>query len=116
MRITVYGASDDLIELESLDEFGALDGKWGAEFNVSSDGGPFYLAFSSGTLLRVSYDGFWHIVALEKGSCKIDHRSATDIDDDYSDVVELECVDGFSWVICSEQMERLSGQLDIFES
>lgn len=116
MKILVYGSSDDLIELEELDEFGARKANgWDAEFQV----GPqfvSYLGFSSGTLLRVSYDGFWHVVALEKGACKIDRREATDVTEDYSDMLTLECVDGFSWVVCAEDMERLTSQLDMFVS
>jgi hypothetical protein len=110
MKVKVYGESDDLLELEEV------DGEFNAEFSVGISGGPFYVAFSSGTLLRASYDGFWHIVALERGNCKVDHRSATDENNDYSDVMELECVDGFSWVVWSVDLERLSGQLDFFES
>jgi hypothetical protein len=116
MKIQVYGSSDDLIELEQLGEDGTrfADG-WDAEFELHWNYVS-YLAFSTGTLLRVSYDGQWHIVPLERGSCKIDYRPATDLEVDYSDVVTLECVDGFSWVVCSGHLERLSGTLDNFVS
>lgn len=115
MKIRVYGSSDDLIEIEEVDK---ADG-WYAEFMVRYDDisdEPSYVGFSDGTLLRVSYDGFWHIVVLETGKCKISHRGATDIEEDYSDIVTLECVDGFAWVTCSPKMERFSGQLDIIVS
>jgi hypothetical protein len=54
--ITVYGASDDLIEIEGdiREEFSASD--------VDGD----LLAFSDGTLLRIRYtrDGVWRIETL----------------------------------------------------
>lgn len=52
-RTVVYGASDDLIEIEGhlREEFGAYD----------SD--PQYLAFANGVVLKVTYDneGIWRI-------------------------------------------------------
>ncbi len=55
MRTIVYGASDDLIEVE-----GAIR----EEFNPNySDDGPTYLGFSNGVVLKVEYDdeGTWAI-------------------------------------------------------
>jgi hypothetical protein len=51
--VTIYGASDDLIEVEgSIEE----------EFNVDSDR-PHHLAFPEGSVLKVVYDedGIWRI-------------------------------------------------------
>lgn len=78
--VKIYGASDDLIEVEGSvrEEFSAND-----EQN--------YLAFSDGTLLSVRYDreGFWRINRLREGSAAYDKREGADADHDYSDVVTL---------------------------
>lgn len=87
--ITVYGSSDDLIEVDGdiSEEFYAID----------PDEGDL-LAFSDGTLLRVVYDndGVWRITPIETGSGfrRID-QSAPGDNDDYSDVAYLE---GVRWV------------------
>lgn len=120
-RLSVYGVDDNLLCVEELNLF-SDDPKaeaFYAEFDCAYgdlDDGPRYLGFSDGTLLRVSYDGQWHIVILEPGKCKVTHRGATDLEDDNSDVVILYASEGFTWVICSRKMERLSGQLDFFAS
>jgi hypothetical protein len=64
-KVIVYGASDDLIEVEGhiREEFGG-------------GGEPRYLSFSDGTVLRVSYDGIWHITAEKKGSATFTHTPA----------------------------------------
>lgn len=63
--ITVYGASDDLVEVE---------GDIREEFNVSSDSAEL-LAFSDGTVLRVGYDelhdGYWRITPMFRGSAHL---------------------------------------------
>lgn len=60
--VTVYGASDDLIEVEGAitEEFGAMD---------CSGEEPRYLAFSDGTVLRVTYSakGCWEIRQVAVG-------------------------------------------------
>ena len=90
MRIEVYGASDDLVE---------VDGDVTAEFNVYLEGDePAYLGVSCGTLLRVTYDGLWHINVMEQGTAKVSHRAATNGDDDYSDRVVVEA-DVIDWVV-----------------
>lgn len=52
-KIIVYGASDDLIEVE---------GSVGEEFNPT-DGTTSFLGFSNGVVLKVTYDdeGIWRI-------------------------------------------------------
>jgi hypothetical protein len=71
--VTIYGASDDLIEVE-----GAIS----EEFSAAGSE-PSYLSFSDGTVLRVSYDGLWHITAVERGaSTGIRHTPAEDEDAD----------------------------------
>lgn len=54
MSTTVYGASDDLIE---------VTGPVGEEFNHYDAGEPAYLGFSNGVVLSVTYqqDGMWWI-------------------------------------------------------
>jgi hypothetical protein len=74
---TIYGASDDLIEVEGdiREEFYAVDG-------------PNYLAFSNGTLLSVVYDddGMWRIRCLS-GAASV--TLADDPDTNYSDRADV---------------------------
>ena len=53
MATTIYGASDDLIEVDGdiTEEFDAIEER------------PYYLGFSTGVVLRIEYgtDGIWHI-------------------------------------------------------
>jgi len=112
MELLVYGESDDVIVVQEV----LPDGRFNfiAEFAVrygELNDEPNYLGFSDGTLLRISYDGFWHIIPLERGKSKIDHRSGTDIHEDYSDAVTLENVDGFAWIVEGKDMKRLAGEL-----
>lgn len=105
---TVYGASDDLIE---------VDGQIREEFNVIDE--PRYLAFSDGTVLRIEYtsDGCWAVDQRAKGSCTIEKvHDATDDDDEprrpdgtptYSDVVVL--TGDISWVVCGADFVRAAG-------
>lgn len=92
--ITIYGASDDLIEIE-----GAI----GEEFNHSTEN-PAYLGFSDGTLLSVTYGAgnfaMWRITPIRYGTAKYSKVEATDEDKDYSDRVTL---DGdIKWVVCGD--------------
>lgn len=91
MSITVYGASDDLIEVEGdiREEFNALD---------ESDGD--ILAFSDGTILRVVYtnDGIWRITPLKRGSGELTVTQAVKGDEDnYSDRAVLDSA--VEWVV-----------------
>jgi hypothetical protein len=120
MRLRVYGIDDDIIVVEEIGEYDApvpegFDAQFDLRYGDLLDD-PTYLGFSDGTLLRCSYDGMWHIVALEKGECKIEHEAATSPDEYYSDVVTLECVNGFAWIVEGKDMKRLSGQLDFLQS
>lgn len=90
-QITIYGASDDLIEVE-----GAIT----EEFNPPEDE-PSYLAFSDGSLLSITYtdDGLWKISVFCVGEdTAFEMESATDVDDNYSDRVTL--TGEFKWVVC----------------
>ena len=94
MAVKIYGASDDLIEVE---------GDIKEEFNFyPSDSSEFvYLAFSDGTLLKISYDseGMWRISRVFSGSASFQKKEAISPDgDEYSDVVELMDFD-IKWVV-----------------
>ena len=94
MKITIYGASDDLIEVEGdlEEEFQAYD----------TDGECHYMGLSDGTLLRVIYDGVWHINVLKHGEAKVDIVPADGEDDDnYSDHAMLE--GDFTWIVCGKE-------------
>jgi len=97
-NLKIYGASDDLIEIE---------GDIREEFNPSADE-PSLLAFSDGTLLQILYgmghEGFWRITPLVYGSAKYRKTEATDEDENYSDVVTLE--GDIKWVVCGDQWAR----------
>lgn len=89
MSITVYGASDDLIEVE---------GQVREEFTAVRDGEPNYLGFSCGVVLSVVYDqdGFWRIRALA-GAEHVSITPGTDEDTDYSDRALIDA--DVSWVV-----------------
>ena len=92
MAMTVYGYSDDLIELE---------GDIREEFNVySDDAEPGYLAFSNGVLLRVVFDedGIWRFTVLSDASntVTVNQCVVNNPEDAYSDVVSIE--DSIKWV------------------
>lgn len=99
-QLKIYGASDDLIEIEGsiTEEFYCPD--------VGDDRGA-YIAISDGTLLSVSYtgDGLWKISTFSVGEkTTLAIESATDIDDNYSDRVIL---DGdFRWVVMGTDLAR----------
>jgi hypothetical protein len=70
MSVTIYGASDDLIE---------LDGDIREEFNCFDEGLQ-HLAFSDGTLLSIEYSlsGIWRIHVLETGEYGVDFGDRVD--------------------------------------
>jgi len=78
--VTIYGASDDLIEVE---------GDVNEEFSVGYLQYPGYIGCSDGTLLEVDYDtrGVWRFRALV-GDPGID-PCPLNADDRYSDVVTI---------------------------
>ena len=96
-KITVYGAGDDLIEIE-----GEIREELYARDDASTK-----LAFSDGTVLSVEYnkDGLWKISRLIEGSSKMEKFEATDPDsDEYSDRVTL--TGDIKWVVGGTFMER----------
>lgn len=81
--IKVYGASDDLIE---------VDGRsLRSEFYHYSDERPSTLEFSDGTVLSVRYneDGCWEVRPQVEGTAYHSHVPYTDPEGNYSDVVQL---------------------------
>jgi hypothetical protein len=96
--LTVYGSSDDLIEVEGDVE---------EEFTYRGDG---FLAFSDGTLLSVTYDdnGVWRFLPLSNGVSERVIDPALGVDghrDDYrpaySDIVTMQ--GDFVWVVYGAQ-------------
>lgn len=99
MSVHIYGASDDLVEIDGdiVEEF--------AWYPDDSDEKRL-LAFSDGTVLRIWYDdeGMWRIQQIAKGTAKYEHKAATDPDDDYSDHVNL--TGKIDWVVFGEEWAR----------
>lgn len=95
--IVVYGASDDLIEIE-----GAIHD----EFSPSDDG-PTKLAFSDGTVLSVVYDddGCWRVNRVAEGSAKMEKVDAEGSDtENYSDRVTL--TGDIRWMVAGNYMAK----------
>jgi hypothetical protein len=102
MSTTIYGASDDLIE---------VDGAIREEFNPS-DGEPSYLAFSNGVVLKVTYDdeGMWRIQPRANAHLvTVDFAIGEDADrredgsSGYSDRATM--TDPVSWVVFGDRFE-----------
>lgn len=76
--VKIYGASDDLVE---------IDGTLEEEFSCPR--GRAFLSFSDGTILFIEYNniGEWKISRMVSGSAEYSHT--TPEGDDYTDKVEL---------------------------
>lgn len=106
----IYGASDDLIE---------IDGDVSEEFNAysSDEDAEWRLALSDGTLLSVRYDGCWRFNQLIAGSVSFT-RVEADAEDKpgsrpdggpwYSDVLTF--ADGITWVALSKASDVATKQ------
>jgi hypothetical protein len=95
VSITVYGASDDLIEVDGdiSEEF------YYAGLGKGGDYGGDLIAFSDGTILRVRIDasGVWRITPVVQGSATTTIDVAPEDDEvDYSDRAT---VSGAAWVV-----------------
>lgn len=89
MSVKIYGASDDLIEVEGdIDE----------EFNSMADDGAL-LAFSNGALLRVRYTdtGVWRIQPVAGADLISVAQCAEDDEDNYTDVATVN--GDIEWVV-----------------
>jgi hypothetical protein len=100
MQITIYGASDDLIEIEGdiREEF-SLD-------NMDDNGD--LLAFSDGTVLRIAYksSGVWRITKVFEGTATIEINQAPEADEDnYSDRATV-TGDPLVWVVHGIDFKR----------
>jgi hypothetical protein len=100
-EIVIYGASDDLIEVEST-RFGA------EEFNIMLDypEQSVLLAVSDGSLLRVRYDedGVWRFDFVVIGSASVTKEYGQD-DKRHSDRITL-TGDDLRWVVLGSQIAR----------
>ena len=90
MSIIVFGASDDLIE---------IDGDISEEFQYLNNYDGDLLAFSDGTLLRIAYTrGIWRITPVLYGTAELVILQCAENDDEnYSDTAYLEGV--VNWVV-----------------
>lgn len=100
-EVKVYGASDDLIE---------IDGDIEEEFSwYKGDDEPAYLGFSDGTVLRIIYDetGLWKIMTINKGRATVERTfEATDSgSDNYSDIVVLKDTK-LDWVMLASKFVK----------
>lgn len=98
MSITIYGASDDLIE---------IDGSIREEFPYNGHDGGALIAISDGTLLRIQYthDGVWRITPLVYGSAPYTKVEADGADsDNYSDRVTL--TGEIKWLVVGEEWAK----------
>lgn len=95
--ITIYGASDDLIEVE---------GDITEEFSPISDDDGYLLAFSDGTVLRIKYDDVWRITPVVRGQASLDIVQCNEDDDnEYTDKATLDGV-RIDWVVLGESIAR----------
>lgn len=102
--IKVYGASDDLLEIE-----GAIDEEFGV-YGTDEDN-PAYLTFSDGTAVSCVYDsdGIWRMRLLSKGSSFISKDECVEeTQDNHSDIVWLG--DDVKWVILGSQFARATSK------
>lgn len=93
--ITIYGASDDLIEIEGAfrEEFSQYDPDENDEYT---------LAVSDGTLLGVYYDdeGIWRFPIIKKGMGSDVDKEEHDVSEEnsYSDTVTI-TAEKIDWVV-----------------
>jgi hypothetical protein len=102
--LVIYGASDDLVEVE---------GDVREEFNPGD--GPSYLAVSDGTVLRIAYDGRWRIDRIAEGGAAVyehilaeadeGHRDDAHSTPAYSDVVMMDDHIRLKWVVFGDRFE-----------
>jgi len=99
MTVSVYGASDDLIEVDGdiREEFG---------WYPSDDDKPALLAFSDGTVLRIVFGeaGIWRITPAARGTATLTVEQAAEDDDSGTDKATL---DGdVRWVVLGTDLAR----------
>jgi hypothetical protein len=98
-EIFLFGASDDLIEVE---------GSIYEEFNtwLEHPEDKVYIAVSDGSLFHVSYDkdGIWRFAPIVVGSCDVSIKFGID-DDKHSDIVTM-TGDDLNWVALTSEVKR----------
>jgi hypothetical protein len=98
-ELIIYGASDDLIEIE---------GNFTEEFSAypPEDDESLVLAISDGTVLRVRYDedGIWRFTPTVVGSSSVDIEFGKD-DRAHTDRVTL-TGDDLSWVVLGTEIAK----------
>jgi hypothetical protein len=95
--VTIYGHSDDLIEIEG----DLRDEIW------DENAGSTKLGFSDGTVLTVEYDseGFWRVNRVHVGTARYEKTEATDPDGDYSDRVTL--TGDLKWMVAGKDLNSI---------
>lgn len=105
ITIGVYGASDDLLEIEGeiREEYGCYRAE------------KLYVTFSHGAVISVEYDGEWKITKhCEPSNGKIEVYPAgsdkaqelNDFSGDYSDYAEIKSNDNVEWVAIADQIYK----------
>lgn len=94
--IKIYGASDDLIE---------IDGDTREEFGADSDRTN-YVALSNGMIFALNYDndGLWRINCLYDNGKKYTKKDGTPLDDT-NDEVEID--DNIKWILHGYNIEYI---------
>lgn len=103
MATRVYGASDDLIEIDGNDICGEANA-----LAADTEDESVLVILSDGTVLKAWYDepGVWHIRPLRKGSLFDRVEICCDPEDDPpSDVVHLQ--DGITWAYAAREWEEV---------
>lgn len=99
MSTKVYGASDDLVEVEG-DVTGAVD------FYGNDDDNGVLLSFSDGTLLTVKYGQKWEVRLIHGGELFEKIEQCPDEDEDnYSDIAYFK--DGLKWAYAGKEWEKV---------
>lgn len=85
MSVTIYGASDDLVEIE-----GDINEEWDMP-TWSDEDMRRHIGLSDGTLLSICRDGegCWRINVLHRGKYTTKKTEATATDSDYTDRLEI---------------------------
>ena len=99
MTTQIYGASDDLIE---------VDGQVSEEFSALGNDSSL-LAFSDGTVLRVTYDDndIWRIALVVQGSATLAIQQAPE--DDERNYTDRATLDGdIRWAVLGTEIAKAS--------
>lgn len=100
MSVKVYGASDDLIEIE---------GDISEEFQAYGDDDQF-LSFSNGEVWRVKYtnEGIWRFTPVcSVGDSVYEFQATEDDEDNYSDIVIVgPTSEPIAWVVLGNQIAK----------